>query len=215
MRPMAQDPEHRRRGLRLSGGRFFITAVLVAVVIFAVVEAIQYEFRSHPAAQSSKTPVNATAAIASASDSLQGFEVVLWHKGCSAGCPDYALHYKDGLLHYTGIREVAKKGNVSTSFDRYHQMKLLELVQKARFFDLGDDYTLKSSKCHPGKVGAAKYVLGVTLNGQTRKITVNEGCTNIPPKLTHLMQGFDKLADADRWVLASRQAPAAATGGSR
>ncbi len=175
-------------------------ALVIAVVIFVAVELIQFGLRSHPKTTPSKSPESATAAIASASDSLKGFEVVLWRQGCTAGCPDYALHYAKGKLHYTGISGVRQTGNLSVGFDGYHQQQLLDLVEKSAFFSLKDDYSLKSKNCHPSRLGAPKYVVGVTLNGQTKKINVNEGCTNVPPKLTRLAEGIDKLARSNRWT---------------
>ncbi len=193
-----------------SGSRFFLLALVIAVVIFVAIELIQFGLRSHPKTTPSKTPESATAAIASSSDSLKGFEVVFWRQGCATGCPDYALHYAKGKLQYTGIRNVKQKGNLTVGFDGYHQQKLLDMVEKAAFFSLKDDYTLKSKNCHPGKIGESKYVLGVTLNGQTKKISVNEGCTNVPSKLTQLADGIDKLTRSNRWT-GVKSAPVPAT----
>lgn len=207
MKPHDNPHRPRRRG---STGRFFVTAVLIAVAIFVVVKLVQTEFQHRGGATKQAAPSNTTAAIAAASDSLQGFEVVLWRQGCAAGCPDYALHYADGKLQYTGIRNVSTKGNLSVDFDRYHQHQLLKLVEQAAFFGLGDDYTLKSKNCHPGQADAPVYVVGVTLNGETRKIRVNEGCTNIPAKLSELARGIDKLAKSEQWT-GVINAPASAT----
>ncbi|HYW77518.1 MAG TPA: DUF6438 domain-containing protein [Gammaproteobacteria bacterium] len=182
------------------------------MAIFVVVKLVQFELHSHPKTTPSKSPVNATAAIASASDSLKGFEVVLWRQGCPKGCPDYALHYAKGELHYTGISGVKQKGNLSVDFDRYHQQKLLDLVEKASFFSLKDDYTLKSKDCHPGKIGAPKYVLGIKLNGQTKKVSVNESCTNVPSSLAKLADGIDTLTRSNRWT-GIGSAPVSATPG--
>lgn len=189
-------PGRRRNGT----GRFFVVAVLIAVAIFAAIKIVQMELRPRAPANRQPTPSNATAAIAAASDSLKGFEVVLWRQGCAAGCPDYALHYSSGKLQYTGVRNVRKQGNLTTDFDRYHQDQLLQLVEQASFFGLADDYTLDSKKCHPSRADAPVYVVGVTLNGDTRKVKVNEGCTNVPPKLSRLARGFDKLAQSERWT---------------
>lgn len=148
--------------------------------------------------------------MAAASDNLKGFEVVLWRQGCAAGCPDYALHYADGKLHYTGIRDVIKRGNLSINFDSYHQHRMLKLVEQAAFFGLGDDYTLKSKKCRPSRSNAAVYVVLVKLNGETKKIKVNKGCTNVPPQLARLARGIDKLTHSARWT-GIVEAPAQAT----
>jgi len=199
-----------RKWIPRSGSRFFLLALLIAVAIIVAIELIQYGLHPHPKTVPSKSPESATAAIASSSDNLKGFEVVLWRQGCETGCPDYALHYAKGKLQYTGIRNVKKKGNLSVDFDGYHQQKLLDMVEKAAFFNLKDDYSLKSKNCHPGKIGESKYVLGVTLNGQTKKISVNEGCTNVPPKLSQLADGIDKLTRSSRWT-GIGSAPAAAT----
>jgi len=198
MNPQNNPRRPRRRG---STGRFLVSAVLIAIAIFVVVKLVQTGVRSHGETNRPQaTPSNTTAAIAASSDSLQGFEVVLWRQGCAAGCPDYALHYADGKVQYTGIRNVSRKGNLSVDFDLYHQHQLLKLVEQAAFFGLGDDYTLKSKKCHPSQADAPVYVVGVTLNGQTRKIQVNQGCTNIPSQLSDLARGIDRLAQSKRWT---------------
>ncbi|MGH8127534.1 MAG: DUF6438 domain-containing protein [Gammaproteobacteria bacterium] len=197
---MKSEHTPRRYRRRRSTGRFLILAVLIAVIIFVIVEFIPMLLRSHPAPQKQTTPSSITAAMAAASDSLKGFVVVLWRQGCAAGCPDYALHYADGKLQYTGIRNVIKKGNLSVNFDTYHQQQLLKLVEQAAFYGLGDDYTLQSKKCHPNRSNAAIYVVGVTLNGETKKVKVNEGCTNIPAQLGQLAKGIDKLTRSSHWT---------------
>ncbi len=199
---------HRRKSP--STGRFFVTAVLIAVAIFVVINIVEMEIRPHaPANRQAATP-SATAAIAAASDSLKGFQVVLWRKGCAEGCPDYALHYAAGKLHYTGIRGVAKRGNLSVDFDSYHQHRLLKLVEQAAFFSLGNDYSLENKACHPNRTDAPVYIVGVTLNRQTKKIMVNEGCTNVPPRLSKLARNIDTLARSKRWT-GIINAPAGAT----
>ena len=191
-----------RRPAWTHGPGFLVVAAVIAVAIFAITKFVQYELhpKRAPTQQKTQAPESATAAIASAGDSLKGFEVVLWRQGCATGCPDYALHYASGKLHYTGISGVQRRGNLSVDFHRPRQEMLLRLVEKSSFFTLGDDYSLKNRKCHPSKVGAAKYVIGVTLNGQTKKVVVNEGCTNIPGGLSALADGIDKLAQSRRWT---------------
>lgn len=205
-------PEHATRSTRrrTSSVRFFTLAVLISVVIFVIVEFVPILLRHHPASKQHTAPANATAAIAAASDSLKGFEVILWRQGCADGCPDYALHYADGKLQYTGIRNVTRKGNLSEHFDAYHQHQLLKLVEQAAFFGVGDDYTLKSKACHPNRSNAAIYVVGITLNGETKKVKVNEGCTNVPPQLNQLALSIDKLTRSARWTGVIK-APANAT----
>ncbi|MGA7964875.1 MAG: DUF6438 domain-containing protein [Gammaproteobacteria bacterium] len=205
---------HTRR--RSSRARFLTLAVLTAVVIFVIVEFVPILLRQHSASQQRVAPASATAAMAAASDSLKGFEVVLWRQGCAAGCPDYALHYAGGKLQYTGIRNVIKKGNLSVNFDTYHQQQLLKLVEQAAFFGLGDDYTLQSKGCHPNRSNAAIYVVGITLNGETKKVKVNEGCTNVPSQLSQLSRGIDKLTRSARWTgVIKAPANATQTGGQK
>lgn len=192
------SPKRPRR--RSSGSRFLVTAALLAVAIFVIIELVQAGLRSHSKPSHHKAPVSATAAIAAANDSLQGFAVVLWRQGCVAGCPDYALHYAKGKLQYTGIRNVTRKGNLTVNFDRYHQKQLLALVQQAAFFSLSGNYTLKSVKCRPDRADAATYVIAVTLNGDTKEIKVNKGCTNVPKQLTKMTLGIDKLTQSRRWT---------------
>ncbi len=199
----------RHRGRRRSSGRFFLTALMVAVIIFLGVKLIE-GWRPWQVPPHSPAPSNATAAIAESADNLQGFEVFLRRGGCNGGCPYYALMYKKGTLEYVGVRGVKKQGKVTRAFPEFEQRKLLALVEQAAFFTLGKSYQLASAGCRSTRTDAPTFTVGVTLNGQTKIVKVNEACRNVPSKLRKLAQGIDRLTNSSHWTGVT-SAPAGAT----
>lgn len=203
---MTRSPRRRR-----SSSRFFATAVALAVVIFIAVKLIQgFLHRPQPPA-TKPASAGATAAIAEASDSLQGFQVFLKRGGCNGGCPYYALMYKDGSLKYVGVRGVKKQGTVTEPLSRDEQRQLLSAVQKAAFFALGSSYGLTSPGCRAQRTDAPTFTVGVTLNGQTKIVTANEACRNVPAQLRQLARGIDQATHSAQWT-GVLQAPVSASG---
>lgn len=205
---MRQDSRHRRR--RTSSGRFFWTALIAAVVIFLMVKLTEGWRPWATSPKPTPTPSSATAAIAEAADSLKGLQVFLKRGGCNGGCPYYALMYKKGTLKYVGVHDVKKQGVVTEPFLRDEQRALLKQVQDAAFFNLGKSYDLKSPACKAKRIDAPTFTVGVTLNGQTKVVKVNEACTNVPSVLRRLARGIDETTHSAQWT-GIVQAPVAST----
>lgn len=202
---MRRNPQRRR-----SSNRFFITALALAVVIFVVVKLVQGWLQRPQRETPRAAASSATAALAAASDSLQGFQVFLKRGGCNGGCPYYALMYKGGNLKYVGVRGVRKQGTVTEPLSRDEQRQLLSVVQKAAFFALGNSYGLTSPGCEAARTDAPTFTVGVTLNGQTKIVNANEACRNVPSQLRQLAQGIDQATHSAQWT-GVVQAPIAAS----
>lgn len=206
MTKMPRNPRSRRRN---SPGRFFLSAVLIAVAIFLVVKFVQ-GWRPWPAAhRQAAAPLPATAAMPDTAGSLKGFQLLLRRDGCNGECPYYALMYRAGTLQYVGVRGVSKRGKVSERIPVDEQRSLLALVDHSNFFALHDSYDLASPGCASSRADAPSFTVGVTLNGETKIIKVNEACTNVPLALRRLADGIDRTTHSARWTGVAT--PAAAT----
>lgn len=192
-----RSPRFRRR--RQSPTRFFLTALAIAVVIFAVAEVVQ-----HPPWKGGggrgRAPASATAALPVTADELGGFQVFLRRGGCGGGCPYYALDVGGGKLQYVGVRDVARQGTVTVPAGEDLSRRLLKEVEQASFFSLADSYDLTDSGCEAARTDAPNFTLGVTLNGETKVVKANMGCTNVPKSLTELAAAIDRLTDSAQWT---------------
>jgi len=207
---MRESPRYRRRRRR-SSARFFVTALVIAVLIFVAVKWIESWQHRHEQAQH-KPASSATAAIAESQDSLQGFQVFLRRNGCNGGCPYYAVMYKEGKLQYVGVHGVKKRGKVTIPVPMRQRKQLLKLVQNAAFFNMGNSYQLADPACGSTRTDAPKFTVGVTLNGQTKVVKANEACTNVPGPLRKLAAGIDRVTHSDQWT-GGKDFPRAAASG--
>lgn len=191
---------------RQSASRFFLTALIVAVVIFVIAEIVQM----HPWTRYSHraTPTSGTVAPSVPVDRLAGFQVFLRRGGCHGACPYYALKVGDGDLEYVGVRDVTKRGKITEPARQEEMRQLLKLVENASFFSLKDSYDLASPDCRAVRADAPTFTIGVTLNGKTKVVKANEGCTSVPKQLEALATGIDRVTRSARWT---GIAPATAT----
>lgn len=203
---------NRGRRRRQRPGVFFLSALAIAIIVFVVVELIQWAVA--PGAGRSagqKAAASVTALMPQPSqDSLATFELFMRRGGCETGCPYYALSVKQNSLEYVGVRGVKKHGEVKEPLTAQRKRKLLELVRKASFFALADSYRPTDKGCGLKHVGAPTFTVGVTLNGQTKIVKANEGCSNVPPRLLALARGIDRVSGSGQWT-GTADAPASST----
>lgn len=183
---------------------------MIAVLIFVVAEIVQL----HPWSRhgGGLAPASSSAALPVTADDLAGFQVFLRRQGCNGGCPYYALKAGGRTLQYIGVRDVVKRGKFAAPLAKEQLRRLLELVEKASFFSLNESYDLGSGKCRAARADAPTFTVGVTLNGQTKVVTANEGCADVPKQLTELAAGIDRITESSRWtgVAAAAHSPATA-----
>lgn len=182
--------------------RFFLTALAIAVVIFAVAEIIQHQPWKGGGGQ--RVPVTATAVMPVPADELAGFQVFLRRGGCGGDCPYYALDVGGGKLQYVGVRGVARQGTISVPVDEGLLRRLLKRVEQASFFSLADSYDLADPDCRATRTDSPDFTVGVTLDGDTKIIKANIGCANVPKRLTELAAAIDRLTNSARWTGAGK-----------
>ncbi|MDN5865264.1 MAG: DUF6438 domain-containing protein [Gammaproteobacteria bacterium] len=187
-------------------------AVVIVVLIF-LGERLSSSFGGGQSPRAADpTPSSVSALMPTTQESLAGFKLFLSRCKNSPECPYYALSVTGDTLKYVGVRGVARKGVVQVSLSRDRKRQLLALVRKAGFFALDDSYGLEDAGCKAQRMDAPTLKIGVTLNGQTKVVTVNKGCLNVPPRLVALAQGIDRVSRSARWTGAGRN-PESAQGG--
>ncbi len=193
---------HRSGRRKLKGGNFFLTALLVAIVIFVIVEIVQNYWAPGAAPKTAQNgaPATLSSAMPNPAASLAGFSLVLIRCRDSRGCPYYDLHVKANTLAYSGVRGVAKHGNLQVPLSRARKRKLLKLVRQARFFSLDDSYDLASPGCRATRTNAPTLTVGVTLNGVTKIVRANKACANVPSRLIALAEGIDRVTHSEQWT---------------
>ncbi len=187
-----------RRGQK--PGRFFLTALLLAIAIFVLVSFIEHWYAKPSATNGRQASTPATTAVPESNDSLVGFKLFMRRAGCTSGCPDYALMFQRDSLEYIGVHDVKKQGKVSEALSQGRMGQLLDLVEKASFFSLADSYELGSPGCKLAQADAPMLTVGVTLNGSTKVVQANMSCSNVPSGLVELAKGVDKTAGSARWT---------------
>jgi Domain of unknown function (DUF6438) len=195
-------PRRRRQG----PARFFLTALAIAILIFAVVEIIQHQ--PWKSGGTRRAPASATQLLPIPADELAGFQLFLRRGGCNGDCPYYALEIENGKLQYVGVHGVAKQGKLTVTVGEEESRTLLGLVEQASFFSLADSYDLADPGCKATRTDAADFTVGVTLNGQTKVIKANEGCTDVPKKLIELADGIDRVTGSAQWTGIGNPPPA-------
>lgn len=198
MKPKFTNLGRRRRQ---RPGLFFLSALVIAIVIFVVAELVQFWVHHGEKTARQETPASVTALMPQPSgDELAGFKLFMHRAGCKSGCPNYALSAKGDILEYVGVRGVKKRGDVKEPLATARKRELLQLVRKASFFALADSYDPANAACKLKQVDAPTFTIGITLNGETKVVRANEGCANVPPRLRALARGIDRVSNSARWT---------------
>lgn len=190
-----------------------MSALGIAVVVVIVVIVVEQFFNGPgvrvKTADKSAATSSVTQLMPTTAESLAGFALFMSRCKHTPDCPYYALSIKGETLKYVGVRNVAERGAIQQPLTSQRKRQFLKLVQKARFFTLHGTYDLSSPACKPRDVDAPTFTVGVTLNGETKVIQVNEACTNVPSRLTDLARGIDRISHSARWTgTTNAQAPA-------
>lgn len=202
--------KHRSSRRSLSGWRLFVSALGLAVLIVVLV-VLGTKFLAGPGAD--RTAADKTIASSSvtelmptSAESLANFQLFMSRCKQAPDCPYYALNVKGNTLEYVGVRNVAKRGEKRQALSSDRKRKLLKLVKKSGFFALADHYDLSSPGCKAARMDAPTLTIGVTLNGETKVVKVNQACANVPKQLTDLAHGIDRISRSGRWTGAGTSA---------
>ena len=132
---------------------------------------------------------------------LEEFSVLLYRRGCPAGCPVYAVLAKgSGLLQYEGVENVATIGSVETRLTEEQAHELFVEVYRSGMLGMADVYQPGEPGCFQSIANEATITLGVTKDGKTHTLTYYYGCANRQIALEKLADRIDAVLNTRQWV---------------
>lgn len=134
--------------------------------------------------------------------------ITLEHTPCLGTCPTYVVTlHSDGRVDWTGASHVAVVGVRHTRIAPERVAELLELAERARFFERDEDGRLPCRPvCHVGRcdfedivicTDISRAVIAIRRDGKSHRV-VNEHCQASP--LDELEREIDEAAGTARWV---------------
>jgi len=114
---------------------------------------------------------------------------------CYGTCPAYLLTINaKGEVEFLGEQYTKVNGQAKGRIDEAKVRQLIEEFEKAKFFELKDDYT--SENCGTDMPTVRTTLL---INGNVKKIEHDKGC-DAPPELTALENSIDAIAGTSQWI---------------
>jgi hypothetical protein len=183
-----------------------------AVISFACTNAGSV---SNTARENSATPaVSATPVPASperperetSKDVPADLEITLSRNACYGRCPVYSMSVKaDGSVEFDGKQFTEAVGKTSGTITTGDVLRIFNKFEKIVFFELDNEYT--EANCPMSATDLSTYIVSVTANGKTKKISHYTGCvendeqhTPYPPGLLDLENKIQDIAESKGWI---------------
>jgi hypothetical protein len=115
--------------------------------------------------------------------------------GCFGSCPDYELELRgDGVVTYTGRRDVAVTGIHKGSITRELLESLMTGFREGDFFSLNPKYALDETD-------GPTYTTSLAIDGQEHTVVDYYGLeAGMPWRLDELERAIDWYSRADKWI---------------
>lgn len=145
-----------------------------------------------------------------ATDDYEDFSIVLRRTSCFGDCPDYRVEVRaDGTVTYEGRSSVLVHGKYQWRVPLDAVTNVIELVRRARFFELDGYYVLQATdlptyvtRVHAGP--REKFVLnygaGTIAAGVVASTSYGGPAPNMPPVVSELEDAVDLAAQTVSWV---------------
>ncbi len=132
--------------------------------------------------------------------------ITLTREACYGLCPQYHLTINaDGKVVFEGKKDTEVQGTATGDISKAKLDGLIKEFQSISFFDLEDAYD--SDNCPSSATDFPTVVISLTLNGKTKKIRHDLGCSedskehnSYPPGLKELENAVDTAAETKRWI---------------
>ena len=123
------------------------------------------------------------------------FEITLERGACFFNCPIYSVTIAaDGGVTYVGTNFVRVSGEQHATIPRAEVTRLAALVERARFFDLKDNYQGQMTD-------RASERITVRRHGRTKSVREYVGEeAGMPHAVTELELAIDHAAHTEQWV---------------
>ncbi len=121
--------------------------------------------------------------------------ISLVRTGCFGSCPSYEVEIRgDGIVTYTGKRDVAVSGIHQGTISRQAVERLVTQFRDADFFSFDGRYTSNFSD-------GTTYTISISIDGQTHSVIDYDGPrVGMPLVISRLERAVDEYSGANRWV---------------
>ena len=146
-------------------------------------------------------PRNAGSSAAENTESRQAPVITLERTSCFGICPVYRLSVKtEGRVSYQGKAHVRHMGEASGRISPDQVEALLSEIDQAGYFSFADRYTANDSACGRYATDSPSAVVSVQLQGRTKRIEHDHGCSSAPSALGILERRIDEVLGSGQWT---------------
>jgi hypothetical protein len=120
---------------------------------------------------------------------------------CFGTCPMYTVDVDaGGAVTFTGERFVETTGRATRTIPARDAAALLQHLSDAGFFALAESYTYESKACGSYHTDAPRVIMTLSLNGRSRRVEHDYGCSDAPDALRAMQERVDSVAGVATWV---------------
>lgn len=120
---------------------------------------------------------------------------------CFGTCPVYSLEIDAaGGVRYRGEGFVRVTGDASDTIPRERVAALAAAFENSDFFALADRYAYGEPTCPEYHTDMPSVTLTARVDGRTKRVHADYGCSGIPRAVTELARAMDEAAGTERWT---------------
>ncbi|MGH7513436.1 MAG: DUF6438 domain-containing protein [Gemmatimonadales bacterium] len=127
--------------------------------------------------------------------------ISLERRPCFGACPVYTVTLeRSGAVIFEGRRFVADTGTFTGSIPAARADSLFHELEAAGWFAFADRYGIGEPGCERFATDLPSVVTEVRIDGRTKRVEHDYGCTGAPAKLEALERRIDEVAGVRKWV---------------
>jgi hypothetical protein len=144
--------------------------------------------------------------IASSEESTTGQAAVapaitLERTACFGGCPVYRITASSsGAVSYQGAAHVRHLGSATGQVPAERIGALLKELDEAGYFSFSNRYTSAEASCGRYATDLPTIITSATLNGRTKRVEHDQGCSGAPGALIVLERKIDDVLNSGQWT---------------
>jgi hypothetical protein len=125
----------------------------------------------------------------------------LERRPCFGSCPVYTVTLeRSGAVIFEGRRFVADSGIHTASIPAARADSLFRALEAAGWFAFADRYAMGAPGCERFATDLPSVVTEVRMDGRTKRVEHDHGCTDAPPALDELERRIDEVTGVGTWV---------------
>ena len=120
---------------------------------------------------------------------------------CFGSCPVYTVTLeRSGEIIFVGRRFVADTGTHTATIPAARADSLFRELDAAGWFGFADRYGMGEPGCDRFATDLPSVVTEVRMDGRTKRVEHDYGCTGAPSKLGDLERRIDEVTGVKRWI---------------